>query len=376
MIESPIPYLVIAAVLGGGLWRFEQRSRLKIFTWLPAVVLVYLLGIALSQSGIVTPNPELDETYKTVKSWLLPMMLFLMTLKLDLGAFAGLGKKMLIAYAGAVLSLAIAFISVFFLFGFGKDAAGVFGALSGSWTGGTGNMLAVAAALRVPDSLLGPALIVDSLLYTLWVVLLLLAVPFAGAFARFSRAAAPVIGKNGGDTPELAVTGSPSRTLLIALAVTTLVRALSALLPWLPQTTWLVILATLAGLGASFTPLRHSAKSAETGSVTLYILIAFIGTHAHLGTVTELPRYLLAGAAVLLLHALMMLLLARRFHLDLFSIGVASLANIGGVASAPILAAAYDRTLVPVAVVMAVTGYLIGTVAGLAIALALRTIAA
>ena len=111
-------------------------------------------------------------------------------------------------------------------------------------------------------------------------------------------------------------------------------------------------------------------------SLLLYILIALIGSHASLQGLTDVPRYLAAAAAILLLHALLMLLLARVFRLSLFSIGVASLANIGGVASAPILAAAYHRQLVGAAVIMAVMGYLVGTVVGLLIASGLAGIAA
>ena len=375
MIDSPILYLLVVILLGGGLWWVEIHSRFKIFSWLPAIVLIYLVGIALSQSGLFAANAPLEHAYREMKSWLLPAMLFLMMLKLDIRSFTGLGKNLIISYSGAVLSLAFAFIAVFYLFGFNADAAGVFGALSGSWTGGTGNMLAVAGALNIPDTQLGPALIVDSLLYTLWVVTLLLAVPFASRFDRWSGAGALRTVEPSALPDTRPIVNGLGFTLLTAIMAAALSRYLSSHLPLLPPATWLVILATLFGLAASFTPLGHSRKSGAAATFFLYVLIALIGTHAHLDTLTEVPRYLLAAAAILALHAGIMLLLAKAFHLNLFSIGVASLANIGGVASAPILAAAYHRTLVPVAVVMAVMGYLIGTVAGLAIAGILKTIA-
>jgi len=107
----------------------------------------------------------------------------------------------------------------------------------------------------------------------------------------------------------------------------------------------------------------------------LMFLIALIGSQAHLRGFGEVPLYLGVGLLILVLHALIMVIVAKLFRLDLFSIGVASLANIGGVASAPILAAAYHRSLIGIAVLMAIMGYLIGTFAGLAIGYVLQAIA-
>lgn len=107
----------------------------------------------------------------------------------------------------------------------------------------------------------------------------------------------------------------------------------------------------------------------------LMFLIALIGSQAHLRGFSEVPLYLGVGLLILLLHAGIMVIAAKLFKLDLFSIGVASLANIGGVASAPILAAAYHRSLIGIAVLMAIMGYMIGTFAGLAIGYVLKSIA-
>ena len=375
MIESAWLYLAVVLGLGAGLWTVERRAPLKVFTWLPAIVLVYLLAIALSQGGLFAQNTVQTDAYRVFKSWLLPMMLFLMMLRLDLRAFAGLGKPMLIAYTGAVASLALSFFAVFVLFGFGPDAAGVFGALSGSWTGGTANMLAVAGALRLSESQLGPALVVDSLLYTLWVSALLLTVPLAPRFDRWSGARPPA------SSPETAPAHPASLQTLVllgslALAAAFAVQTVAPWMPLFPVNTWIVLLATAAGVLGSFTPLKHLGGSTTLSSLLLYVLVALIGSHTSLQGFAEVPRYLAAATLILLLHAFLMVLLARGFKLSLFSIGIASLANIGGVASAPILAAAYHRQLVGAAVIMAVMGYLVGTVVGLFIASGLAGIAA
>jgi len=376
MNATAIFYLASAGALGLVFWLLERHVRMKIFTWLPAIVMVYLLALALSQYGFFAHTPVQNEAYKTAKSWLLPMMIFLMMLRLDLRAFARLGRSLIVAYVGAVLSLAVAFVLVFVLFGFGPVDAGVFGALAGSWTGGTANMLAVASALDIPESRLGPALVVDSLLYTLWVASLLATVPLAAGFNRWSKARHATLQSE--DADKTSPAGIFNVVLLIALALAAAFASqiVSQLLPLLPQTTWLVLIATAFGLAASSSRLSRIAGSEVLASCLLFLLIALIGSHASLSGFAEVPRYLAAGAVILAVHALFMAVLARHFRLGLFALGIASLANIGGVASAPVLAAAYDRNLVGAAVVMALTGYLVGTLAGLGIAAALQAVAA
>ncbi len=376
MIEDALPYLCIIITLGGGLWWFEQHTAFKLFTWLPAIVVIYLVAILLSQSGLLAHTPSQTTAYKTFKSWLLPMLLFLMLLKLDIGAFASMGKQLIIAYFGAVISLALAFIAIFILFGFGHTAAGIFGALAGSWTGGTANMLAVAGALDIPESQLGPALVVDSLLYTLWVSALLLTVPLAGRFDRWSRANNPMRRAHTKTAPAQPTFGSILFLLGAAVVTAFALQRLAEHLPLLPGSTWLILLATIAGSAASLTPLSRIGGSDKIGSFLLYLLIALIGSHASLEGFADMPRYLAAATLILLLHLLFMLLLAKRFRLSLFVLGIASLSNIGGVASAPILAAAYHKQLVGAAVIMAITGYLVGTVVGLGVAWVLAMVAA
>lgn len=374
MIESSALYLIIVTILGAGLWFLERRTAFRLFTWLPAIVLIYLLAITLSQAGCFAHNEAQTEGYRMVKSWLLPMMLFLMMLRLDIRAFAHLGSKLLIAYAGAVFSLTTAFTAVFAIFGFTQNDAGVFGALAGSWTGGTANMLAVAGALGLPESQLGPALVVDTLLYTVWVSLLLLLVPAANRFDRAVGAAPLQIAVHSG-LPEPATFRSLAVLLGIAGVTAYSVQAIAPLLPLLPAATWTVLLASLAGFAGAFTPLKSFGGNTASASFMLYMLIALIGTHASFGGFSEVPRYLFAAATILLLHGFFMIVLAKYFRLNLFSIGIASLSNIGGVASAPVLAAAYHRNLVGAAVVMAVMGYLAGTLVGLLIATFLKSIA-
>ncbi len=377
MITTPLLYLLSVALLAALLGIFEKMTKHKLFTFLPAVVLIYASAMFLAQLGFWQENTAIHDSYKAVKTILLPAMLFVMLLQIDLKAFAGLGRSLIIAYVSSVLSLSFAFIALFWLFSLNSDAAGVFATLAGSWTGGTANMLAVAAALNVREELMGYALIVDSIDYTLWVMTLLFLVALAPAFNRWTGAPLRFKTISEDEQQQSRKIRPPALVLLFlfSLGVAYLSNTLAALLSGLSQTTWSVLFATLFGLIGSRTRLKSIAGSPTLSSAMLMFLIALIGSQAHLRGFGEVPLYLGIGLLVLLLHAAIMVVVAKLFRLDLFSIGVASLANIGGVASAPILAAAYHRSLIGIAVLMAIMGYMIGTFAGLAIGYILQALA-
>jgi uncharacterized membrane protein len=376
MIDSALMYLVSIALIAAFFGILERSPRTqKLFTYLPAVVLIYSVAMIASQAGLWVKSDAVNTAYSTARNNLLPAMLFLMLLQVDLRQFARLGRGLLIAYFSAVLSLALAFILVFWLFGFNHDEAGLFAALTGSWMGGTANMLAVGSALDVKEHMMGYALVTDAVDYTFWVILLLALVRIAPLFNRWSNAQSDVSAMN---DLGCACTIGPKRywvLLIIALAVALLSQLIAMQLGGLSTTTWMVLIATFAGLAASYTPLSRLNGSTEIASTMLLLLVALIGSRADFQGFSEVPLYLLAGLLILSVHGSIMLIAAKLFRLDLFSIGIASLANIGGVASAPILAAAYNRSLIGVAVLMAIMGYLIGTFGGLAVGYTLQWIA-
>ncbi|WP_457596665.1 DUF819 family protein [Hydrogenimonas sp.] len=376
MIASGLGYLLSVAAVAAFFGVLERTAWARpLFRWLPGVVLAYLAAMALAQTGFWAHSEALTHAYAVAKSNLLPAMLFLMTMQVDLKRFGRLGPRLLSAYAVATLSLAAAFVAVFWAFGFGREEAGLFAALCGSWMGGTGNMLAVGAAFGVDETAMGYALAVDALCYTLWVTLLLAIIPLAGPFARYSGAV-PLESelRNLGCACHI----GPRRywvLLAASFAVALLSQMAAARLPGLGTGAWSVLLATLAGLLAARAPLARMWGSGEIAATMLLLLVVLIGSRAHFEDVGAIPRYAAAGLAILGLHALALLLAARRLKLGLFEISVASLANIGGAASAPLLAAAYRKELVGVGVLMAVMGYLTGTLGGLGVGYVLQWIA-
>ena len=384
MIETAFPYLAILLFIASLLVYLEDKSRAKIFEYLPAIVILYFTVMTLSSLGLWTKTEEINGVYRSFKSNLLPAMIFLMLLQADIRNILKLGKKILLTFFLASFSISLGFIIMFALLHnfFEEGAWRAFGALSGSWMGGTGNMMAIQSALELPDSKMGYVLLIDSIDYAIWVMILLALVPFASRFNRWSEADGSVLDTltEKLDTKEKEVIDFPSLFMLLGLAlmVSLLAQEIANYLPtttFLTKTTWVVLFATITGIGLGMTPLSRHSSASPLANIMLYLIVALIASRANFSELTQAPLYIMAGFIIILIHGSIMVLFAKLFRLDLFTLGVASLANIGGVASAPILAGAYHKALIPIGVLMAMMGYIIGTFAGLAVSKELMVIA-
>lgn len=134
------------------------------------------------------------------------------------------------------------------------------------------------------------------------------------------------------------------------------------------KATWTVLFITTAGILGAVSPLGKMAGATELSNVMLYSVVALLASRASFLELTDAPLWILAGFMILAIHGILLLLLAKVFRLDMFTCGVASLANIGGSASAPVLAGSYSGALIPVGVLMALMGYVVGTGLGIAVA--------
>ena len=143
------------------------------------------------------------------------------------------------------------------------------------------------------------------------------------------------------------------------------------------HTTWAVVLVTSLGLALSFTRLSRLDRvgASRVGYVALYLLLTGIGAQADLRKVLEVPLYLGVGALWMAIHAALLIFVARLIRAPLFFVATGSMANIGGVVSAPVVASVYHRALAPVGLLMAVSGYAVGIYAGLLCAWLLSLVA-
>jgi uncharacterized membrane protein len=378
-------YITALVFISSSIVYIQHKTKSKIFDYLPAIVIIYFAVMLFSTYGLWHKTPQITATYKAFKSHLLPAMIFLMLLMGDIRDIYKLGFKMIATFFLASFSIAIGFVGSFLIFkdSFDSSAYKSFGALCGSWMGGSGNMVAIQSALGVDDSSMGYVLLIDSIDYAIWVMILLALVPFASAFNRWSKSSSKIIDQVGAKL-SLNQSNKPMsfESIFMLLGISLLVSfgsdKLASLMPtsaYLTHTTWVVIYATLFGIVGAFSPISKIPGALSLGNMMLYLIVALIASRANFAELTQAPTYILAGFVIILIHALLMMIFAKIFRLDLFSIGVASLANIGGVASAPILASAYSKALIPIGVLMAMLGYIIGTFGGLMVAKVLEILA-
>lgn len=380
MIETVWPWLALMLLCAGVFAALERRHAWRIFTVMPPIVMTYLLVTALAVSGVWSVSPAIREAQLLLVGKILPALLFLLMINCDLRAIWKLGPRVLGVFACATASLLIAFPLAYLIYRhwLPADAWQPLAALNGSWIGGSANMVAVKQAIGMPDSLLAMSLLTDALCYSLWVALLFSMARLAPAFNRWTRAP-----EHSFATVESVSSEGPRAEgvllwLGLALFVGVASSWLAAQLPtssMVSVTTWTILIATAMGLVAAHTPLARFPGASVISGGLLYFIVAVLASQSNFHGIGEAPLYLLSGLTILAIHAGLMLLAARVFHFDLYLCGIASLANIGGVASTPILAAAYSRALVPVGILLALLGYVIGTGLGIAMAGVLSTLA-
>lgn len=384
MIKDGFTYLATLVFLAGVLVNlpkvFTGKKAQKVFQFLPPIAMIYL-GLMLLCTAHVWDLKSTAATYSSVKNPILYAMLFLMLLRCDLKKIVKLGPKMLIGFFAATISIGLGFVVSFAVFkdGLGPDAWKSLGALCGSWMGGGGNMMAIEAALDITEESMAYALVLDTVCASVYVMFLLWAIGFADRFNRWTKADVRTI-QEVGEALEAEVRANQKpllwQNILVLLGAGFVVSALSSkagvlinsVLPFFDKATWTVLVVSVAGILLALTPFGKLKGTEEVSNVMLYIIVALIASRADLRALGNAHVWLAAGFLILIIHVVILVILAKVLKLDLFTCAVASLANIGGTATAPVLAGAYSSALVPVGILMALLGYIVGTGGGLIVA--------
>jgi len=371
-------FAYMAAVLGVVFWLSSLPGLQKLFEVTPPVIYAYFIPTLSTTVGI---TPSASPVYDWMIRYLLPVALVLLMITIDLKSVAKLGGMALIMVVAGTLGIVIGAPITMALFGglLPENAWMGLAALSGSWIGGTANMVAVAESVGTPDSLMGPIIVVDTVVGYGWMGVLLF---FSGWQHRWDsriqahtealeetnrRLAAAEQKQHPVSLPWLAA------IVGIGFAGAVLAVSLGESLPTLgdptiiSHTTWAVLVVVTVGLLLSFTPVRRLEEhgASRLGYLALYLLLTAIGAKADLGAVLAAPAFLAAGAVWIAIHVAVLLLVARLIRAPLFFVATGSMANIGGAASAPVVAGVYHPAMAPVGLLMAVVGYVLGIYAAL-----------
>ncbi len=392
---------ILMVLLGFVFWSSSSERPFwrKFYTWVPALFMCYLLPSIASTLGLI--SGEESQLYFVASRYLLPASLVLLTLSIDYKGIWNLGPKALIMFvsgtvgivAGGPLAILItSWVAPEVVGGEGPEAVwrGMT-TLAGSWIGGGANMTAMKEVFGAGDDLFSVMVAVDVVVANVWMAVLLFAAGRAASIDARTGADASAIDslRERVEEYQASVTRIPKLPdTMIVLAFgfgATAVAHISAdlILPVMegirPQLEalrlnsllsrffWLVVVATTVGMLLALTRARklEGVGASRLGSALLYVLIATIGMKMNILAVFENPGLFLVGGLWMLVHVSLMLLVAILIKAPVFFVAVGSQANVGGAASAPVVASAFHPSLAPVGVLLAVLGYALGTYAAL-----------
>lgn len=390
LLMLALAFVFLTSSKKSGFWK-------KFYSVVPALLMCYLIPAIMNSVGLISDSTS--DLYFVASRYLLPASLVLMTLSIDLKAIYGLGPKALIMFftgtIGIVIGgpLAILLISTFSpetVGGVGPDAVwrGL-STLAGSWIGGGANQAAMLEIFEYNPDLYGGMVLVDIVVANLWMAILLMGIGKSDKIDQWLRSDTSAINnlKEKVSSYAASVTRNPSLDdFIIMLGIAFGVVGFahwgangisiflsntfdaindnkSALSSFSSSFFWMITISTAIGIVLSFTKVKEyeGAGASKIGSIFIYILVATIGMKMDLTMVFDNPGLIAIGLVWMSIHAGLLILIAKLIKAPYFFLAVGSQANVGGAASAPVVAAAFHPSLATVGVLLAVFGYVVGT---------------
>lgn len=373
MITSTVGLLAVLAANAAFWFWLEKRTGWKLFEYVPPLLWIYILPAVFSNTGLITHDAPV---YGWMGDVLLPFFLVLLLLDVDVKAATRVMGRgvfvMLTGTAGVVIGAPLAFMAV--KGWLDPEAWKGFGTLAGSWIGGTGNMAAVAEGLDTPGTQFGLAVIADNVVYLVWLPILLQSKKLAKWFHRFTRVSEERLATMKAEADALvSESETPAmRHVIYLIAIgfgavfvaDALAGALPPVEPVLTESTYRILIVTTLGLALSFSPASRIPGSHEIAMALVYLFVARMGASASVEGLAGQAVPFVAGAYLwIFIHGAFIVGASRLFRIDVHTAAISSAANIGGAASAPVVAAYHDDRLVPVSILMALIGYAVGNYA-------------
>jgi uncharacterized membrane protein len=421
--QDTVTFGLLMMALGFVFYTSSRQSGFwaRFYKFVPALLMCYLIPSILSSTGIIgsewkeLENGELVEKssslYFMASRYLLPAALVLMTLSIDLKAVFNLGPKALIMFltgsVGIIVGGPIALLIFMFISPESFDATGIdavwrgLSTIAGSWIGGGANQTAMLEVYGYNQELYGGMVLVDIVVANLWMAIILLGIGYSAKFDKWTGADVGSIERLKKKITDYSLSVKREATLtdlIVMLGIgfgTVGIAHFAAnyVSEWIngdpsiakniylsflsSQFFWLISIATAIGILLSYTPIKkyEGAGASRIGSIFIYILVATIGVKMDLRQVVENPLLILVGLVWMSIHAGLLILMAKMIKAPYFFMAVGSQANVGGAASAPVVAAEFHPSLTTVGVLLAVFGYVVGTIGAIACTILMQMVA-
>lgn len=370
----------------------EHPGWKKFYRFVPSLLLCYFIPSVFTTLGVI--DPETSNLYFVASRYLLPASLVLLTLSIDLKGIMNLGWKAVamffagtfgIIIGGPLALLIVGTLNPDIVAGTGHDAVwrGL-ATVAGSWIGGGANQTAMYEVFEASDTLFSAMITVDIIVANIWMAFILYGAGISDRVDQWFKAdssAIEALKKSVADY-QASIAKVPTLVDLIKIgAIAFIITALGHIVgdtvaPWVQENSpalsrlsfnssffWLIVVATLGGFAFSFTKARQleGAGASKIGSLFIYILVMTIGMKMDLTAFKEVPGFFAIGFVWIMIHVTVLLIVGKLIKAPFFFTAVGSQANVGGAASAPIVASAFSPALAPVGVLLAVLGYGVGT---------------
>jgi uncharacterized membrane protein len=377
LVSSPLGILAVLVFVAAFFFMLQHVTQAKLFDYLPPLLFIYATPVFLNNFGVI---PSASPVYSGLSAIALPVFIVLMLIKVNVPAVVRvMGKGVLVMLMGTAGVMVGGVVAYFVVHGsLSDDAWKGYGALAGSWIGGTANMAATAEMLQTSEEQFGLAVLADNVIYIVWLPLLLMSRDFADKFNRWARVPEDRIASmDAAADMHFEVDHAPTMPqylfiAAIAIGVTWIATAVApgiaeaianvnpGLATAFSTTTVRILLVTTAALLLSTTPISKLPNTTALGTALVYVFVAGMGARASISGLAEAPMFVLGAFIWIFIHGLFCLAGAWLFRVDIHSVAIASAANIGAAASAPIVAAHHRPNLVPASILMALIGYALG----------------
>lgn len=361
------------------------------YTFVPALLLCYLLPSLMNSFGLI--SSEGSNLWPVARDYFLPACLVLMTLSIDLKAIIGLGPKALIMFFTATIGIVIGGpIAIFIVSLFSPETVGGegmnavwrgFATLAGSWIGGGANQTAMLEVYGYNPDRYAAMVAIDVVVANIWMAFLLYGAGISARIDKWLKSDTSAIERLKITMENYTAEVERKSTLVDFMMITAVAFVAVGIAHLVGEVAtafflkfealkgtilvsnffWIVVTATTIGISLSFTKFRNleGAGASKIGSVFIYLLVAVIGTRMDVFQIGDAPMLFVVGLVWMLTHVTLLLIVAKMIRAPLFFVAVGSQANVGGAASAPVVAAAFHPALAPVGVLLAVLGYALGT---------------
>lgn len=364
----------------------------KFYKFVPSLLLCYFVPSIFTTLGVISPDGS--SLYYVASRYLLPASLILLTLSIDLKAIANLGWKAVVMFFAGTIGIIIGGpIALMIIGAINPDIVGGAGpeevwrglsTVAGSWIGGGANQTAMYEVFNPSDTLFSAMITVDIIVANIWMAFLLYGAGMSDKVDKWFKAdssAIEALKKSVADyqasIAKVATLVDLTKIAAIAFVITALGHLVGdSVGPWVTDNApmlsrlslnssffWIIVVATLGGFALSFTKAREleGAGASKIGSLFLYILVMTIGMKMDLNAFADVPGFFAIGFVWIIIHVIVLLGVGKLIKAPFFFTAVGSQANVGGAASAPIVASAFSPALAPVGVLLAVLGYGVGT---------------